>query len=95
MSEYHKKIETDEKLFLKVQKIISEQLGIDDGEIHRESKFVDDLGADSLDTVELVMKLEEVFDIQISDADAETVRTVQDALNYLMAHKVTFREKVR
>lgn len=78
----------DKKLFLKVQGIISEQLGIDAEEIKPESDFINDLGADSLDTVELVMAFEEIFDIEIRDEDADNIRTVQEALNYLQDHKV-------
>jgi acyl carrier protein len=79
----------DEKLFLEVQAIIWEQFGIDTEEIHRECDFVNDLGADSLDTVELIMSFEEKFDIEISDEDAEKVRTVQNVVDYLEGRKVT------
>ena len=67
----------------KVKKIIAEQLGVDEPEIKPESHFIDDLGADSLDTVELVMAFEKEFDIDIPDEDAEKMRTVGDALKYL------------
>ena len=67
----------------KVKEIIVEQLGVDEGQIKSESSFIDDLGADSLDTVELVMAFEEKFDIEIPDEDAEKMRTVGDAIAYL------------
>ena len=67
----------------KVKKIIVEQLGVDADEVTAEASFVDDLGADSLDTVELVMALEEEFDLEIPDEDAEKITTVQDASNYI------------
>jgi acyl carrier protein len=67
----------------KVQKIVSEQLGVDVGEVKPEANFQNDLGADSLDTVELVMALEEEFDIEIPDEDAEGISTVQSAIDYI------------
>ena len=70
----------------KVKQIIVEQLGVDEAEVTPKASFVDDLGADSLDTVELVMAFEEAFDIEIPDEDAEKIRTVQDAINYIGAH---------
>lgn len=70
----------------KVKKIISEQLGVDEGEISPESHFIDDLGADSLDTVELVMALEEEFGIEIPDEDAEKIQTVGDVSKYIDEH---------
>ncbi|HKD01786.1 MAG TPA: acyl carrier protein [Terriglobales bacterium] len=70
----------------KVKQIISEQLGVDEGEVTASASFVDDLGADSLDQVELVMALEEAFDLEISDEDAEKIRTVQDAIDYIDKH---------
>jgi acyl carrier protein len=66
----------------KVKQIIVEQLGVDEAEVTSNASFVDDLGADSLDTVELVMAFEEAFDIEIPDEDAEKIRTVQDAVDY-------------
>lgn len=66
-----------------VKKIVSEQLGVDLEKVVNEASFIDDLGADSLDTVELVMALEEEFDQEIPDEDAEKIRTVQDAINYI------------
>lgn len=71
----------------RVKSIIVEQLGVKEGEVSLEAHFVDDLGADSLDTVELVMKFEEDFDIEIPDEDAEKIQTVQDAIEYIKAHQ--------
>ena len=70
----------------KVKQIISEQLGVDESEVTPSASFVDDLGADSLDQVELVMALEEAFDLEIPDEDAEKIRTVQDAVDYIDKH---------
>ena len=70
----------------KVKQIISEQLGVEEAEVTPTASFVDDLGADSLDTVELVMALEENFDIEIPDDAAEKIRTVQDAIEYIDKH---------
>jgi acyl carrier protein len=70
----------------KVKQLIAEQLGVDEAEVTPSASFVDDLGADSLDQVELVMALEEAFDLEISDADAEKIRTVQDAIDYIEKH---------
>jgi acyl carrier protein len=67
----------------KVKQIIVEQLGVDEGEVTPSASFVDDLGADSLDTVELVMAFEEAFDIEIPDEDAEKIKTVKDAIDYI------------
>ena len=67
----------------KVKEIIIDQLGVDEGQVKAEASFIDDLGADSLDTVELVMAFEEKFDIEIPDEDAEKMRTVGDAVSYL------------
>jgi acyl carrier protein len=67
----------------KVKQIIVEQLGVDEGEVTSSASFVDDLGADSLDTVELVMAFEEAFELEIPDEDAEKIRTVQDAVDYI------------
>lgn len=69
----------------KVKKIISEQLGVPEGDVKQESSFVNDLGADSLDTVELVMALEEEFGVEIPDEDAEKIATVQSAIDYIKA----------
>ncbi|MHB1041810.1 MAG: acyl carrier protein [Eubacteriales bacterium] len=70
-------------LFDKVKSIIVEQLGVEAEDVKMESSFVDDLGADSLDIVELVMALEEEFDIEIPDEDAEKIRTVGEAVKYI------------
>ncbi|BAI79665.1 acyl carrier protein ACP [Deferribacter desulfuricans SSM1] len=70
----------------KVKKIIAEQLNIEEDEIKPESSFVDDLGADSLDTVELIMAFEEEFGMEIPDEEAEKIKTVQDAIDYIKAH---------
>jgi acyl carrier protein len=67
----------------KVKKIISEQLGVPEGDVKPEASFVNDLGADSLDTVELVMALEEEFGVEIPDEDAEKIGTVQNAIDYI------------
>ena len=67
----------------RVKKIVAEQLGVKVDEVSNESSFVDDLGADSLDTVELVMALEEEFDTEIPDEEAEQITTVQLAINYI------------
>jgi len=70
----------------RVKQIIVEQLGVDEAEVTPTASFVDDLGADSLDTVELVMAFEEAFEIEIPDEDAEKIRTVQDAVTYIDQH---------
>jgi len=70
----------------RVKQIIVEQLGVDEGEVTANASFVDDLGADSLDTVELVMAFEEAFDIEIPDEQAEKIRTVKDAIDYINVH---------
>ena len=70
----------------RVRKIIAEQLGVNEAEIKNESSFVDDLGADSLDTVELVMAFEEEFGIEIPDEDAEKITRVKEAVDYIDAH---------
>ena len=71
----------------KVKTIIAEQLGVAEGEIKITSSFIEDLGADSLDIVELVMALEEEYDMEITDEEAEKIRTVQDVVNYIESHK--------
>jgi acyl carrier protein len=71
----------------RVKKIIVDQLGVKDEEVKAESSFVDDLGADSLDTVELVMAFEEEFDLEIPDEEAEKIATVDDAVKYIDEHK--------
>ena len=70
----------------RVKQIVVEQLGVKEEEVSGESSFVDDLGADSLDTVELVMALEEEFNCEIPDEDAEKITTVQQAMDYINAH---------
>jgi acyl carrier protein len=70
-----------------VKKIIAEKLSVDLAEVVPEASFVDDLGADSLDLVELIMSMEEEFDTDISDEDAEKITTVQDAINFIQAQK--------
>ena len=70
----------------KVKSIIVEQLGVDEAEVTPTASFIDDLGADSLDTVELVMALEEGFGVEIPDEDAEKITTVKDALQYRRSH---------
>jgi acyl carrier protein len=70
---------------LKVKKIIVEQLGVDESQVDASASFVDDLGADSLDIVELVMAFEEAFELDIPDEDAEKITTVKDAIDYIEA----------
>ncbi len=70
----------------RVRKIIAEQLGVNEAEIKNESSFVDDLGADSLDTVELVMAFEEEFGIEIPDEEAEKITRVKEAVDYIESH---------
>ena len=71
----------------KVKSIIADQLGVSEDEIKMESSFIEDLGADSLDIVELVMAMEEEFEIEIPDEEAETIKSVGDAINYINTHK--------
>ena len=75
-----------ENIEQRVRKIVAEQLGVNEADIKNESSFVDDLGADSLDTVELVMALEEEFECEIPDEDAEKITTVQQAIDYITNH---------
>ena len=70
----------------KVKEIILDQLGVDEKQVNPQASFIDDLGADSLDTVELVMALEEEFDVEIPDEDAEKIGTVQNAIDYIKDH---------
>ena len=71
------------KNFDKIKEIIIDKLGVDEGKISEDAKFIDDLGADSLDTVELIMQFEEEFNIEIPDEDAETITTVGKAVTYI------------
>ena len=71
----------------KVKSIIADQLGVGEDEIKPESSFIEDLGADSLDIVELVMAMEEEFEVEIPDEEAENIKTVGDAMNYINTHK--------
>ena len=73
----------------RVKKIVAEQLGVNEADIKNESSFVDDLGADSLDTVELVMAREEEFECEIPDEQAEKITTVQQAVDFILANKKT------
>jgi len=75
-----------ENIEQRVKKIVAEQLGVNESEIKNESSFVDDLGADSLDTVELVMALEGEFECEIPDEEAEKITSVQQAIDYVTAH---------
>ena len=70
----------------RIKQIVAEQLGVDEDQVTTAASFMDDLGADSLDTVELVMALEEEFDIEISDEDAEKIQTIQNAIDYVEAN---------
>ncbi len=71
----------------KVKEIISKQLGVKAEDVKRETSFINDLGADSLDTVELIMEFEDAFDLNIPDEEAEKIRTVGDAIKYIEGHK--------
>ena len=74
-------------VFEKVKEIIVEQLGVEEDDVTLESSFIDDLGADSLDIVELIMALEEEFDLEIPDEDAEKITIVRDVVDYIKAHQ--------
>ena len=74
------------EVFEKVKGIIAEQLGVEEEKVTENASFIDDLGADSLDIVELIMALEEEFDIEIPDEDAEKIATVKDAVDYINSH---------
>ena len=71
----------------KIREIVVEQLGVDAEQVTPEANFVEDLGADSLDTVELIMAFEEEFDVEIPDTDAENIKTVQDVMDYIESKK--------
>lgn len=71
----------------KIREIVADQLGVDAAQVNLDSNFVEDLGADSLDTVELIMAFEEEFDVEIPDTDAEKIKTVKDVVDYIEAHK--------
>ena len=76
----------EQKIFDEVKKVVVEQLGVSESEVTREASFVDDLGADSLDTVELVMALEEAFSVEIPDEDAEKIKSIGDTVSYILSH---------
>ena len=76
----------------KVKQIIKDQLGVEENEITSTASFVDDLGADSLDRVELIMAFEEAFEIEIPDAEAETIKTVQDAVDYIQKNSKVVKQ---
>ena len=78
-----------ENIEQRIKKIVAEQLGVNEAEVKNESSFVNDLGADSLDTVELVMALEEEFECEIPDEEAEKINTVQEAIDYVTANTNT------
>jgi acyl carrier protein len=80
-------LSTEESVEEKVKEIIVKQMGANKDQVTPETSFINDLGADSLDTVELVMELEDAFDVSIPDEDAEKMQTVGDAINYIKEHK--------
>ena len=77
----------EENIEARVKKVVAEQLNINEADIKNESAFIEDLGADSLDTVELVMALEDAFSIEIPDSEQEKLRTVQQAIDYIKEHQ--------
>ncbi|MDI3317195.1 MAG: acyl carrier protein [Bacillota bacterium] len=77
----------DQEIFDKLKEIIVENLGVDEEKVTPDASFVEDLGADSLDTVELIMAFEEAFGLEIPDEDAEKISTVRDAVDYIKAHQ--------
>ena len=77
----------EENIEARVKKVVAEQLSINEADIKNESAFIEDLGADSLDTVELVMDLEDAFSIEIPDSEQEKLRTVQQAIDYIKEHQ--------
>jgi len=80
-------LSTEESVEEQVKEIIVKQMGVNKDQVTPETSFINDLGADSLDTVELVMELEDAFDVSIPDEDAEKIQTVGDAINYIKEHK--------
>lgn len=78
---------TKDQIFDKVKAIIVDQLGVEEDEVNLEASFIEDLGADSLDIVELIMALEEEFEVEVPDEDAEKLQTVSDAVEYIKARK--------
>tara|TARA_B100001113_G_C21093364_1_gene615397 strand:- start:597 stop:839 length:243 start_codon:yes stop_codon:yes gene_type:complete len=78
---------TEQEVYEQIKKVITEQLGVSEDEINMDSSYTDDLGADSLDTVELVMALEENFDTEIADEDAEKLTTVKKTVDYILSIK--------
>ncbi|MEB3188693.1 MAG: acyl carrier protein [bacterium] len=77
----------ESEVFEKVKQVVVEHLGVDAGEVKLEASFTEDLGADSLDTVELVMQLEEAFDVDIPEEEAEKITTVKAAVDYILNHQ--------
>jgi acyl carrier protein len=77
---------TNEEIFSKVKDLVSKHLNIDEKEVTTAASFIEDLGADSLDTVELIMSFEEEFNIEIPDEDAESIKTVQNVVDYIQQH---------
>ncbi len=86
MSQEDTNVASEKEVEEKVISIVSEQLGVDKAEISRETSFVNDLNADSLDTVELIMELEDAFEMSIPDEEAEKIQTVGQAVNYIVQH---------
>ncbi len=86
MSQEESKVASEKEVEEKVISIVSEQLGVDKAEISRETSFVNDLNADSLDTVELIMELEDAFEMSIPDEEAEKIQTVGQAIEYIVGH---------
>ena len=70
-------------MLVKIKSIVAEQLGVDEDQVTEDASFIDDLGADSLDTVELIMAFEEEFDVEIPDEDAQKIKTVKDVIEYI------------
>jgi acyl carrier protein len=78
---------TREEIFENVKDVLTEQLGVEEGDVTEEASFQEDLGADSLDLVELIMELEDQFEIKISDEDAQRIQTVGQAVDYISSHQ--------